>query len=118
MSEDKSIQDSDYKLLKILRVTLKIFAFGILILGIIFSIFHAPANLFSMTMFVGGIIIVVAIFYALSVIIKLLVDLHKELHVLKYKNTTIPMNTNANIKALIVWVKKLFPKEDPIVSSE
>jgi len=74
------------KEIETIRIVLKILAFAVLIIGIIFSFFHTPANLFSMVTFVGGTIIVVAILYALSVIIKLLVDLHKELQVSNDKN--------------------------------
>lgn len=52
---EEQVNESHYSGLETFRIILKILAFAVLILGIVFSKFHRPTNLFSMATFVGGI---------------------------------------------------------------
>lgn len=78
-SKEEIIKKTEYTDFHIIKVFLKVLAWCALVLGIVFSFFYAPTNLFSMVAFIFLVIILFAILYALAVIIKLLVDLHSEI---------------------------------------
>lgn len=72
------MSEAENNKLRVIRILLKVLAWCILVVGIVFSFFHASANLFSMMIFIGFIIVIFAVLYALSLIIKLLGDLYRE----------------------------------------